>query len=60
MIVGDEARVAWLWNAKRSYELFGPPTVSLEEMIQATAEWHRQGGTILGKPTHFEEQDGRF
>jgi len=60
VIVGDEARVAWLWNAKRSYELFGPPTVSLEEMIQATAEWHRQGGTILGKPTHFEEQDGRF
>jgi len=60
VIAGQEGRAAWLWDAARSYELFGPPTVSLEEMIQATAQWHRQGGPTLGKPTHFEVQDGRF
>ena len=60
VIVGDEGRVAWLWDATRSYELFGPPTVSLEELIQATAQWHRQGGATHGKPTHFEVQDGQF
>ena len=60
VITGHESQVAWLWDATRSHELFGPPTVSLEELIQATAQWHRQGGTTLGKPTHFEVQDGRF
>jgi len=49
-----------LWDATHSYELFGPPTVSLEEMIDATAEWQRRGGAMLGKPTHFEVRDGRF
>ena len=23
-------------------------------MIEATAQWQRQGGATLGKPTHFE------
>jgi nucleoside-diphosphate-sugar epimerase len=60
IIAGKEGNFAWLWDATRSYELFGPPTVSLEEMIQATARWQRQGGSTLGKPTHFEVQDGFF
>ena len=60
IITGRESETAWLWDATRSYELFGPPTVTLEEMIQATAQWQRQGGATLGKPTHFETTDGRF
>lgn len=60
IICGQESATAWLWDASRSYELFGPPTVTLEEMIEATARWHRQGGATLGKPTHFESTDGRF
>jgi len=59
-ITGEERETAWLWDATHSYELFGPPTVSLEEMIDATAEWQRRGGAMLGKPTHFEVRDGRF
>ena len=59
-IAGQEGATAWLWDATRSYALFGPPVVSLEEMIDATAQWVRQGGATLGKPTHFETTDGRF
>ena len=60
IITGQESNTAWLWDAARSYELFGPPTVSLDEMIAATAQWVRQGGASLGKPTHFEVRDGNF
>ena len=60
IITGKEGATAWLWDAARSYELFGPPTVTLEEMIAATAQWVRQGGATLGRPTHFETTDGRF
>jgi len=59
-IVGEEAEVAWLFDASRSYEWFGPPKVSLEEMIDATVEWCRRGGEVLGKPTHFEVRDGAY
>ena len=52
--------MAWIWDAARSYELFGPPMVSLDEMIEATVHWLQQGGATIGKPTHFEIQDGQF
>ncbi len=60
IVTGEEIATSWLWDATRSYELFGPPSVSLEEMIQATAIWHLEGGPILGKPTHFETTNGQF
>ncbi|TDU80961.1 nucleoside-diphosphate-sugar epimerase [Prosthecobacter fusiformis] len=60
IITGSEGPNAWLFDASRSYAWFGPPTVSLEEMVAATAEWVRQGGASLGKPTHFESNDGKF
>jgi len=60
IIIGTESASAWLWDAARSYELFGPPRVSLAEMIEATALWQQHGGSTLGKPTHFEVQDGQF
>jgi nucleoside-diphosphate-sugar epimerase len=59
-IAGHESATALLADATRSYELFGPPLVSLEEAIEATAQWVRDGGESLGKPTHFEARDGRF
>ncbi len=57
---GREGATAWLFNAAKSFELFGPVTVPLEEMIEATAHWVRLGGATLGKPTHFEARDGDF
>jgi len=57
---GGEAPTAWVWNADKSYEWFGPPEVALEEMLAATAAWIRGGGATLNKPTHFEVRDGQF
>ncbi len=60
LLVGAEAETALLNNAKRAHELFGPLEVSLDQMIEWTAEWVRRGGATLGKPTHFEVRDGRY
>lgn len=60
LITGTEAETAWLFDARRSYDWFGPPTVGVDEMIDAQAEWVRRGGETLGKPTHFEVRDGNF
>lgn len=59
-IIGQPAPTAWLSDASRSFELFGPATVTLDEMIRATADWVQRGGATLGKPTHFESRDGQF
>lgn len=59
-IIGTEAASAWLSDASRSFDLFGPVTVTLDEMIEATARWVSRGGVTLGKPTHFEVRDGKF
>jgi nucleoside-diphosphate-sugar epimerase len=60
VITGTEAASAWLFDARRSYDWFGPPTVGIDEMIDAQAEWVRHDGATLGKPTHFEVRDGQF
>ncbi len=57
---GTPGPVAWLSNAARSFELFGPCSVSLDAMLEQQAHWIRSGGESLGKPTHFEATDGRF
>ena len=58
--VGEEAPTSWLSNASRSFELFGEVTVTLDDMIEATADWVRRGGQTWNKPTHFGARDGRF
>ena len=57
---GTESGDALLSNARKSYELFGRPRVSTQQMIDWIADWVRKGGTTLAKPTHFEERVGRF
>jgi nucleoside-diphosphate-sugar epimerase len=59
-ISGLENSTAWLNNAAKAHQLFGYPTVSLEQMLQWTAEWVQRGGKTLNKPTHFETRDGKF
>jgi nucleoside-diphosphate-sugar epimerase len=51
---------ALLSNAARCVQLFGPPRTSTNEAIDHTCTWLREGGRLLGKPTHFEARDGRF
>jgi nucleoside-diphosphate-sugar epimerase len=57
---GTEQDTALLSNAARCTELFGEPPVSLEEMVSQVAGWVKAGGSGLGKPTHFQEREGRF
>jgi nucleoside-diphosphate-sugar epimerase len=47
-------------NAAHSFELFGKPKVSLDQVIEWTAHWVMNGGEDLGKPTHFQERKGNF
>lgn len=60
ILMRHEAPTALLSDALRSFDLFGKVTVSLDQMITATAQWVRQGGRVLGKPTHFETRDGNY
>jgi len=57
---GEESPRALLNNAARCFQMFGYPTVSVAELIEATAQWIGAGGRALGKPTHFEVRDGKF
>ena len=57
---GSENGYAYLSDSRQAVGLFGPPAVSAGQMIDWIAAWIRRGGEILGKPTHYETQDGRF
>jgi nucleoside-diphosphate-sugar epimerase len=59
-IVGTENGRGYLSNAARAKELFGPPSVGLDRLIPWIARWIEAGGENLGKPTHFEAQDGKY
>jgi nucleoside-diphosphate-sugar epimerase len=60
IITGKENGLAYVSSAGRSHSMFGMPQVPLERVIQWTADWVRRGGRNLGKPTHFEVQDGKY
>jgi len=57
---GTEAPDALLSDTTLAQELFGPPSVSTETLIEWVAGWVARGGTRLGKATKFEVRDGRY
>ena len=57
---GEEGATALLSNATQAFRLFGPPRIPEPTLIQWVADWIREGGPTLGKPTHFEVRTGRF
>ena len=57
---GKEAPTALLSNSTRAFDLLNPPRVPVSQVIKWTAEWMKQDGKILGKPTHFEVRDGKY
>ncbi len=59
-LIGQEQPTAWLSNPSRAHQLFGPPRVSVEQMLEWTAHWVTQGGETWNKPTHFEARDGQY
>jgi nucleoside-diphosphate-sugar epimerase len=58
--VNTESSSALLNNAQKSHRLFGHPRVSITQLLQWTADWVKQGGRALNKPTHFQTRDGKF
>lgn len=60
MLTGHEADTAWLVNCRQAFRLFGPPVVSLDTMLDWTADWAQRGMASLGKPTHYETRDGKY
>jgi nucleoside-diphosphate-sugar epimerase len=60
VVVGEEADSALLSDASRCVERFGPPSMTVETMLDWVVAWWRQGGRSLGKPTRFDARDGAF
>jgi len=59
-LTGTEAPTAWLSNAGRSFQLWGYPEVSLDQMLDWVAAWLLENAPTLNKPTHFETRDGKY
>ncbi len=59
-LTGAEAESAWLVNCEEAFRLFGRPQVSLDTMLNWTADWAARGMGSLGKPTHYEARDGKY
>jgi nucleoside-diphosphate-sugar epimerase len=57
---GPEGPASLLSDARRCHELFGPPELDAEQLMDLVAAWLRAGGRTLGKPTRFEVADGQF
>jgi hypothetical protein len=57
---GTEAETALLNDASWCSRRFGPPRVSVEQMMDCIAYRVEQGGASWNKPTHFETRDGKF
>ena len=60
VFVGQENGMAYLNNATQANALLGNPSVPLGRVIEWVAHWIKIGGENLGKPTHFETQDGKY
>jgi len=56
----EPGSTGYLSNAARAMERFGYPRVGMGELLRLQAEWLRQGGRTLNKPTHFEVNNGKF
>lgn len=58
--IGTEAETALLSDPANALKLFGQPKTKAERLIEWISKWVAEGGSSLGKPTHFEMRDGRF
>ncbi len=59
-ITGQEADSALLSDAGKAVSLLGPPAVPAKMVIPWIAQWIAAGRDTLGKPTHFQEREGKY
>ena len=57
---GEEGPSAFLNDGRSGHQLLAGATVGADQMIRWIADWVVQGGESLGKPTHFQVQDGKY
>ncbi|MCA9076799.1 MAG: NAD-dependent epimerase/dehydratase family protein [Planctomycetaceae bacterium] len=57
---GEPASTALLNNGHAGHQRYGVPRVTLDQLIEWTADWIKQGGETHGKATHFQTRDGKF
>jgi len=57
---GEETTQGLLSNASKCIGHYGYPAYGAEQLMVWQAEWLKQGGRLLNKPTHFEERKGKF
>ena len=57
---GETGPTAYLNDASLAHRRFGGPRTPVDCVVRWTAEWVRNGGRSLGKPTHFEVADGKY
>jgi hypothetical protein len=60
ILSGNESGTALLGNSSRLCAVLGSPTTPMESLLRWTAQWVKQGGRDLGRPTHFEVHDGNY
>lgn len=59
-LTGAEAKDSILCNAGKICARLGPPTTSLDAVMEWTAHWITSGGVLWDKSTHFEVRDGGY
>ncbi len=59
-VSSTEGSTALLSDVSKAQSLFGRPTVQPKQMVEWIANWIRDGGAVLNKPTHFQTRDGKF
>ena len=57
---GVEENSAYVMDPSKAFETFGYPSVCANTLIRWQAEWIKDGGRALNKPTHFEERSGKY
>lgn len=60
ILQGQESPTALLGDAREMARLFGPPSISPDQIIAWVAWWVQHGGPTLNKPTKYEARNGRF
>ncbi len=58
--INTESPTALLSNPEKSFRLFGKSAVPVSQVIKWTAEWLKNEGRLLGKPTRYEVRDGNY